>query len=232
MSSTGMGGSAPVGGGGILPGRPSPDSGPTVNPMLAEVAALAEWFGHPDNDIFDEMALTRFPVNLVNSDPATAIATLISLKPMAPLAFLGLFPSESSPQGLTHVLMFPHACPRILGAPSPFNTGLVAHSDEVTDSSSPTVGFPAVAFDPHNDATMVTIPDDPNGCFGALNNHSGSPLPLLASNTVDTKDANIPFMTWVPPRHAHLFFGHRLAPCAAAVAGITAVENKGVCTQA
>ena len=40
------------------------------------------------------------------------------------------------------------------------------------------------------------------------------------------------FMTWVSPRCVHLFFGHRLSPCAAVVAGVTAVENDRTRTQA
>ena len=95
--------------------------------------------------------------------------------------------------------MFPCACPCILGAPSPFNAGLFAYSDKVVGGSSPTVEFPAMAFDPHNNNIMITIPDNRNGYFGTLNNHGGGLLPLLASGTLDTKDVNIPFMTWVPP---------------------------------
>ena len=87
-----------------------------------------------------------------------------------------------------------------------------------------------MAFDPHNDTTMITIPNDPNGFIGALNNHGGSLLPILAS--VDTKDVNVPFMTWFPPHYVHLFLGCRLAPCAAAVAGIMAIENDGTRAQA
>ena len=172
------------------------------------------------------VALTSLPVNLVNCNPATAMATLVSLKPAAPLGFLGLFPSASTPQGLARFLMFPCACPHVLGTPSPFDMGLFAYSEEVTGGSSPVVGFPAVAFDPHNDATMITIPDNPDGYFGTLNNQGGSLLPLFASGTFNTKDVDVPFVTWVPPQCAHLFLGHHLAPRSAAVAGVMAVENK------
>ena len=127
--------------------------------------------------------------------------------------------------------MFSCACLRILGTLSPFDTGLFACSDKVAGGSSPAVGFPAMTFDPHNNATMITILDDPNGCFGTLNNHSGSLLLLFASGTVDTKDINILFMIRVPPHCAHLFLGRHLAPCVAAVAGVMAVENDGVCAQ-
>ena len=95
--------------------------------------------------------------------------------------------------------MFPCACPRILGTLSPFDTGLCAYSNKVAGGSSPTVGFPDAAFDPHNDVTMITIPNNPNGFMGALNNHGGNLLPILASDATDTKDVNVPFMTWVPP---------------------------------
>ena len=200
MSSTGTGGGAPVGGsGGILPGGPAPGTGPLVNPTLDKVTTLADWFGHPDNDIFDGVALTSVPVNLASYNPATTMATLVSLEPMAPLVFLRLFPLASATPGLTCLLMFPHACPCILGTPSPFDTGLFAYSNEVMGGSCPTVGFLTMAFNPHNDSTMITIPDNLNGFFGALNNHGGSLLPLLASGTADTKDTNILFMTWVPP---------------------------------
>ena len=147
---------------------------PTLNPTLAEVTILADWFEHPNNNIFDGMTLTSLPAKLINHNPAVTMATLVSLEPMAPLAFLGLFLSVSAPQGLMHLLMFPRACPCILGSLSPFDTGLYAYSDKVAGNSSPTVGFPAMALDPHNEATMITIPDDPNGYFGTLNNHSGS----------------------------------------------------------
>ena len=120
----------------------------------------------------------------------------------------------------------------ILGNPSPFNTHLHAHSDEVVGGSGPTVGFPDVAFDPHNKATMITVLDDPNGHFGVLNNHGGSLLPLLAPDAVDAKEVNILFMTWVPPQCMHLFLRHHLAPRAAAVAGFTAAESDGVRAQA
>ena len=79
---------------------------------------------------------------------------------------------------------------------------------------------------------MITIPDDPNGFISLLNTHGGSLLPLLASGTADTKDVNLSFMTWVPPCYVHLFLGCHLTPCAAAVAGITAVENDGTRAQA
>ena len=115
---------------------------------------------------------------------------------------------------------------------SPFDAGLFAHSDKVTHGSSPTVGVPAMAFDPHNNATMITVPDNPNGCFGTLNNCSGSSLPLLASGTMDTRDANVPFMTWVPPQCAHLFLGCHLDPRASAVASVTTAENDSVHAQA
>ena len=67
--------------------------------------------------------------------------------------------------------MFPWACPHLLGTPSPFDTGLYAYSDEVAGGLSPIVGFPDTAFNPHNDATMITILDDPNRFIGALNTH-------------------------------------------------------------
>ena len=188
MSSIGTGGSTPAGGGSILPGGHAPGAALTVNPMLAEVVALADWFGHPDNNVFDGMALTSFPANLNNCNPAFTMATLVSVKPTAPLAFLGLFPSTSTPHGLTCFLLFPCACPCILGALSPFDTGLYAFSDEVAGGSNPTVGFPDMAFDPHNNATRITISDNPNGFLGALNNYGGSLLPILASGAMDTID--------------------------------------------
>ena len=231
MSSAGTGGGAPVGSG-ILPGGPAPGTGPTVNPVLDKVAALVDWFGQLNNNIFDGMALTSVLINLADCNPAIAMVSLVSLKPLALLAFLGFFPLASVPQGLTRFLMFPCTCPRVLGALSPFDTGCFAHSNKVVGGSCPTMGFPTMAFDPHLDATMITIEDNPNGFFGALNNHGGSLLPLLASVTVDTKDTNVPFVTWVPPQHAHLFLGCHLAPRAAAVAGVTAAENNSVRAQA
>ena len=128
--------------------------------------------------------------------------------------------------------MFPRACPCLLRMPSPFDTGLHAFSDKVAGGTSPTVVFPDTAFHPHNDASMITIPDDRNGFIGSLNTHGGSLLPLLASGTVDTKDINVSFMTWVPPCYVNLFLGRRLMPHAAAVADITAVENNGTWAQA
>ena len=121
MSGTGIGGGANAGGGssGNLPGGHAPGSAPMVNPTLAEVATLVDWFGHPNNNIFDGMALTSLPVNLINCSPVVTKAALISLKPTAPLAFFGLFLSVSTPQGLMHLLMFPGACPCIFGTPSP-----------------------------------------------------------------------------------------------------------------
>ena len=230
MSGTGTEGSAPVGGsGGILPGGHAPGTAFVANPMLAKVATLEGWFGHSNNDVFDGMALTSLPANLASCNPAATMATLVSFEPTAPLVFLGLFPSTSTPQGLTHLLIVPCVCPWILGTLSPFDAGLCAYSNKVAGGSSPTVGFSDVAFDPHNTTTMITIPDNPNGYSGTLNYHGGSLLPLLASGTVDTKDVNIPFMTWVPPQYVLLFLGYRFAPHTIAVAGITAVENNGAC---
>ena len=51
--------------------------------------------------------LTSLPANLVNCDPAVAVATLVSLEPAAPLAFLGHFLSVGAPQGLVRLLVFP-----------------------------------------------------------------------------------------------------------------------------
>ena len=93
------------------------------------------------------------------------------------------------------------------------------------------MGFPDTAFDPHNNATIITIHNDPNSFIGALNNHSGNLLPIPASSAMNTKDVNVPFMTWVPPCYMHLFLGHHLAPCAVAVAGVTAVENNNTRAQ-
>ena len=94
MSSTGIGGGANAGGSssGNLPGGHAPGSAPMVNPTLAEVATLVDWFGHPNNNIFDGMALTSLPVNLINCSPVVTKAALISLKPAAPLAFFWTFP--------------------------------------------------------------------------------------------------------------------------------------------
>ena len=160
------------------------------------------------------------------------MTTLVSLEPMVPLAFLGLFLASGAPHGLTRLLMFPRACPRLLGTPSPFDAGLHAFSDKVKGGASPMVVFPDTAFHPHNDATMITIPDNSNGFIGSLNTHGGSLLPLLASGLADTKNVNVSFMTWVHPCYVHLFLGLCLMPHAAAIAGITAVENDGTWAQA
>ena len=221
-----------MGSGGIPPGRPVPGTGGAVNPALDQVIALVDWFGHPDNNIFDGMTPTSVPVILDNCNPAATMTALVSLKPTAPLAFLGLFLSAGAPHGLTRLLMFPWASPRLLDTPSPFNTGLCAHSDKVAGGLSPIFGFPDTAFNPHNNATMITIPDDPNRFIRALNTHGGTLLPLSASGTADAKDTIVSFMTWVPPCHMHLFLNHRLSPCAAAVAGVTVVENNGTHAQA
>ena len=162
MPSAGTGSGAPLGGGGIPPGGSAPGSTATVNPTLDQVITFSDWFGHADNDIFDGVSLTNVPANLATYDPTAAMTTLVSLKPMAPLAFFGLFLSSRAPHGLTHLLMFPRACPRLLGMPSPFDAGLHTFSDKVTGGASPAVVFPDMAFNPHNDASMITIPDDPN----------------------------------------------------------------------
>ena len=93
MSSAGTGDSTPAVGGGIPPGRPAPDTAPAVNPMLAEVTTLVDWFRHPNNNVFDGMALTSLPANLVNCNPAAAMETVVSLEPTALLVFLGLLTS-------------------------------------------------------------------------------------------------------------------------------------------
>ena len=108
-----------------------------ANPTLDEVATLADWFGHPDNNIFDGMTLT----SLNTYNPAVTMATLVSLKPMAPLAFLGLFPSAGALHRFARLLMFPWACPCILGTLSLFDTGLCAYSNKVAGGSSPMVSF-------------------------------------------------------------------------------------------
>ena len=49
-------GGAPAGSkDGILPGGDAPGAAPTVNPTLAEVATLADWFGHPETSVFNGM---------------------------------------------------------------------------------------------------------------------------------------------------------------------------------
>ena len=93
---------------------------------------------------------------------------------------------------------------------------------------SPTVGFPNAAFNLHNNATMMTVPDDPNRFIGALDNHGGNLLPILTSGTANTKDANVPFVTWVPPCCVHLFLSCRVAPCAAVV-GSTCGKQRDSC---
>ena len=232
MSGTGTRSGAPLGGGNILPGGNAPGGMAAANPTLDQVITFLDWFGHADNDIFDGVSLTEVPANLAACDPTAAMTTLVSLKPTAPLAFLGLFPSSGAPHGLTCLLTFPWDCPRLLGMPSPFDAGLCAFSDRVAGRASPTVVFPDTAFYPHNDATMITIPDDPNGFIDLLNIHGGSLLPLLASGTADAKDVNVSFMTWVPPCCVHLFLGRRFTPHATAVAGVTAVKNDGTWAQA
>ena len=87
------------------------------------------------------MALMSLPVNLTTYNPAVTMATLVSLKSMAPLAFLGLFPTAGAPHGLSRLLMFPCACPHILSIPTPFDVGLHSYSDKVAGSSSPWWGF-------------------------------------------------------------------------------------------
>ena len=171
------------------------------------------------------MTLTSVPVNLNTYDPTSTMTALVSLEPMAALAFLGLFPSAGATHKLRHLLMFPRACPCLLRILSPFDTGLYAYFDEVAGGPSPMVRFLDMAFNPHNDTTMITVPDNPNGFSGALNTHGGTFLPLLTFSTTDTKNFNVSFMTWVPPCCMHLFTGCRLSPGAALVAGITAVEN-------
>ena len=155
MSSAGTGSGAPLGG--ILPGGGAPGTVVMVNPALDHVIAFLDWFRHADNDIFDGISLTDVPANLATYNPNATMTALVSLKRTAPLAFLGLFPSSGGPHGLTRILMFPHACPRLLGMPSPFDTGLCAFSDEVAGGASFTVVFPDMAFHPHNDATVITI---------------------------------------------------------------------------
>ena len=86
----------------IPPGGHAPGTALMVTPMLDEVVTFADWFGHPDNNIFDGVSLTSLPANLTNYNPATPMATCVSLKPMAPLAFLKLFLSASAAHGLTH----------------------------------------------------------------------------------------------------------------------------------
>ena len=87
------GGGAPGGSGvGIPLGRDTTGAVPAVTPALAEDIAFLDWFGHPDNNDFDGTSLSDVPANLNNCDPANTMTTLISLEPMAPLAFLGLFP--------------------------------------------------------------------------------------------------------------------------------------------
>ena len=163
----------------------------TVDPTLDQVITFAAWFGHANNDIFDRVSLMDVPANLAAYDPNATMTTLVSLEPTVPWAFLGLFPSSGAPHGLTCLLMFPCACPHLLGMPSPFDTGLHAFSDKVVGGASPTVVFPDTAFHPHNDATTITIADDPNGFIGLLNTYGGSLLPLLTSGMADTKDVNI-----------------------------------------
>ena len=97
MASAGTGGRAAVGGSGIiLPGRHTPDAVPVLTPALNKVVALSGWFGHPDNDNFNGVSLSELPVNFANCNPAAAMTTLVSLEPMVPVAFLGLFPSNTT----------------------------------------------------------------------------------------------------------------------------------------
>ena len=155
MSGAGTGGRAPSGsGGGIQRGRHAPGTAGAVNPMLDQVVALLDWFGHPDNDIFDGMLLTDVHANLNNCDSTTTMTALVSLQPTAPLVFLGLFPSARVPHGLAHLLLFPRACPRLLGMLSPSDAELHTFSDKVAGGSSPAVVFLDAAFNAHNDATM------------------------------------------------------------------------------
>ena len=96
MSSTGAGVGAPGGGGGIPPGRPGIGTAPTDVFALAEVIAFADWFGYPNKNNCNGVSLSDLPLNRTNCDPASTMTTLVSLKPVMPSTFLGLFPSVSS----------------------------------------------------------------------------------------------------------------------------------------
>ena len=73
MSSAGTGGGARAGGGGIPPGGHAPGTAHTANPALAEVATLADWFGHPNDNVFDGMALMSLSTNLTTCNPAVTM---------------------------------------------------------------------------------------------------------------------------------------------------------------
>ena len=93
MSSAGTGGCAPTGGSSIPPGRHAPGTALTANPTFDQVVTFLDWFGHPDNDIFDGMTLTKVFL-------PTSTATILQL----PWQLLFLF-SQSRPW---HFLDFSH----------------------------------------------------------------------------------------------------------------------------